>query len=78
MSYEENLNKLKEDLEKSKNLKYKAEARLEQLSVQKEELIKEIKSQNIEPENLEDEIKKLENEIENLFKEVNELMPKDL
>ncbi|EFI42289.1 MULTISPECIES: hypothetical protein [Peptoniphilus] len=77
MNYEYNLNKLKEELEKAKNLKYKAEAKLEQLNVQKEEIIKEIKSHGIEPEHLDEEIEKLKNEIDDLFKKANELIPRD-
>ncbi|SHG94315.1 hypothetical protein SAMN02745245_00106 [Anaerosphaera aminiphila DSM 21120] len=77
MNYEENLNILKDELEKAKNLKYKAEARLEQLNVQKEILIKEIKDLGIEPENLDSEIDNLKKEIDNLFDEAEKLIPRD-
>lgn len=77
MNYEENLSILKSELEKAKTLKYKAEARLEQLTAQREDLIKEIESKGIDPENLNAEISKLKLEIDDLFKEVNELMPRD-
>ncbi|WP_353095243.1 hypothetical protein [Tissierella praeacuta] len=78
MDYEKELNSLKENLEKAKNLKYKAEARLEQLNQQEEEIIKELKGLGVEPEELENEINKLTLEIDRLFKEANELLPKDL
>ncbi|WP_313756508.1 hypothetical protein [Tissierella sp.] len=78
MDYEKELNSLKENLEKAKNLKYKAEARLEQLTQQEEEIIKELKSLGVEPKELENEINKLTLEIDRLFKEANELLPKDL
>lgn len=78
MDYEKELNNLKENLEKAKNLKYKAEARLEQLNQQEEEIIKELKNLGIEPEELENEINKLTLDIDRLFKEADELLPKDL
>lgn len=78
MNYEKELNHLKENLEKAKDLKYKAEARLEQLNQQEEDIIKELDELGVNPENLDDEIKKLSLEIDSLFKEANELLPKDL
>lgn len=78
MDYEKELNSLKENLEKAKNLKYKAEARLEQLNQQEEEIIKELKGMGIEPHELESEISKLTQDINKLFEEANELLPKDL
>lgn len=78
MDYEKKLKELKDNLEKARNLKYKAEARLEQLNQQEEEIIKELKTLGIEPENLETEIKQLTLEIEKLFKEANDLLPRDL
>ncbi len=78
MNYEKELNNLKENLEKAKTLKYKAEARLEQLNKQEEEIIKELKDFGIEPNELENEIKKLTLEINMLFEEANKLLPKDL
>lgn len=78
MDYEKELNSLKENLEKAKNLKYKAEARLEQLNQQEEEIIKELKGMGIEPDELETEISRLTQDINRLFEEANELLPKDL
>ncbi len=78
MDYEKELNSLKENLEKAKNLKYKAEARLEQLNQQEEEIIKELANLGVKPEELENEITRLTLDIDKLFKEANELLPKDL
>ncbi len=78
MDYEKELNSLKENLEKAKNLKYKAEARLEQLNQQEEEIIKELKNLGVKPEELENEINRLTIDIDKLFKEANDLLPKDL
>lgn len=78
MDYEKELNVLKDNLEKAKSLKYKAEARLEQLNNQEQEIIKELKNLGVNPEDLEREIKKLKLEIDKLFEEANTLLPKDI
>lgn len=78
MDYDKELIILKENLEKAKSLKYRAEARLEQLKNQEEEIIKELKDLGVKPEDLDEEINKLTLEINNLFKEANDLLPKTL
>lgn len=78
MDYEKELGQLKDDLEKAKSLKYRAEARLEQLKQQEDEIIKELKELGVNPENLDEEIKNLSDEIDNLFERANQLLPKDL
>jgi chromosome segregation ATPase len=78
MDYEKELNILKDNLEKAKSLKYRAEARLDQLNQQQEEIIKELNSLGVNPEDLEKEIENLTKEIDDLFKEANSLLPKDL
>lgn len=78
MEYEKELSILKENLEKAKTLKYKAEARLEQLKKQEEDLINELKELDVNPEDLEAEIKKLTADIDQLFIKSNELLPKDI
>ncbi len=78
MDYEKELNSLKDNLDKAKSLKYKAEARLEQLNNQQQEIIKELNSLGVNPEDLEEEIKKLKSEIDKLFLEANTLLPKDI
>ena len=78
MDYEKEISQLKDNLEKAKSLKYRAEARLEQLKQQEDEIIKELRDLGIEPKDLENEINKLTSDINNLFKEAKELLPKDL
>lgn len=78
MDYEKELNLLKENLEKAKSLKYRAEARLEQLKQQETEIIKELDDLGVKPEDLEKEIKSLTDEINTLFKEANTLLPTDI
>ena len=76
MDYEENLKNLKEELDRLKNMKYKSEARLEQLNSQKKDILLEIEKLGIKPEDLEKEISNLKNEIDKLFNEANDLMPR--
>lgn len=78
MNYEKELSLLKENLDKAKTLKYKAEARLEQLKHQEDEIIRELNGLGVKPENLEDEIIKLTKVIESLFKDANEMLPNEL
>lgn len=78
MNYDKKLNVLREDLEKAKSLKYRAEARLEQLKKQEDDIVKELEELNVKPEELDGEIQKLTLEIDRLFKEANELLPKDI
>lgn len=78
MNYEKELTNLKENLDKAKNLRYKAEVRLEHLKQQEDEIIKELNELGIEPEELEDEIMKLTKIIESLFKEAKDMLPMDL
>lgn len=44
MNYEENLKNLKDQLDRLKNMKYKSEARLEQLNSQKKKFLLRLKS----------------------------------
>ena len=78
MNYEKELAILKENLDKAKSLKYKAEARLEHLKNQEDEIINELNELGVKPEELEAEIMKLAEVIESLFTEANELLPKDI
>lgn len=76
MKYEDQLNDLKDRLDKAKNLKYKAEARLEQLNMQKKELLSDLEKEGVKPEDLDSEIDKLSKEIEELFIKAENMMPK--
>lgn len=64
--YESIIKSLKEDYEKAKDKKIRAEAKLEQLNKAKEELIKDIEKLGIKPEEMESEIEKLEKELNEL------------
>jgi chromosome segregation ATPase len=75
--YDKALSNLKENLDKAKNLRIRAEARLEQLNRQKQDIVKEIEALGVKPEELDAEIEKLKDEIEALIKRANELLPGD-
>ena len=76
--YEKKLTVIKENLDKAKNLRIRAEARLEQLNKQKEEILKELEDLGVKPENLDTEINRLKSEIEELIKKAEELIPDEL
>jgi len=59
-------------------LKYKAEARLEQLKNQEDQIIRELKTLGVEPADLDKEIESLRVRIEELLKKANEMLPNDL
>ena len=76
--YDKRLNQIKESLDKANNLRIRAEAKLEQLSRQKEDILSELKEMGVEPENLDSEIRKLKDEIEDLITKAEELIPEEL
>jgi len=73
--YEKTIAQLKDNLEKAKSMRFRAEAKLEQLNKQKEEIVNEIISMGLEPENIDKEIEKLKKEIDVLISESRELLP---
>jgi chromosome segregation ATPase len=76
--YEKEINIIKENLDKAKSLRIRAEARLEQLNKQKQEILKELLELGVKPEELENEISRLKSEIETFIKSANDLIPADL
>lgn len=76
--YDKAINDIKENLDKAKNLRIRAEARLEQLNKQKQDILSEIESLGVRPEELDGEIDRLRMEIEDLIKKANEMLPLDL
>ncbi len=62
--------------EKARTEKARAEATLESLEKQREELLTEIGNQGIEPDQLESEIQRLEKEIAGGLARAEELLPK--
>jgi len=78
IDYEKTISQLKENLDKAKSLRIRAEARLEQLNAQKQELLTELSALGVKPENLEDEINKLKTEIEELINKATAMIPSEL
>ncbi|HPD01395.1 MAG TPA: hypothetical protein PLA01_08630 [Acetivibrio sp.] len=76
--YDKRLNQIKESLDKANNLRIRAEAKLEQLSRQKEDILSELKEMGVEPENLDSEIRKLKDDIEDLITKAEKLIPEEL
>lgn len=74
----QDLEVLKKNVEKGKELLGKAHGRLESLEQQEKDLVSQIKEQGVEPENLNDEINKINDEIAQLFNEANGLIPHDI
>jgi len=59
-------------------LRIRAEARLEQLNKQKQDLLSELENLGVKPEDLDTEIERLNNEIESLLKKAKDMLPMDL
>ena len=78
MNYEEELKKLKSDIDRANNLKNVAAANLKVLEDQEAQLLEDLKQLGVQPENLDSTIEKLKKEIEEMLKEANSLMPRDI
>lgn len=75
---EQRIADLKEQIEKARQLKYRYEARLEELQKQRERLLDELRELQVRPEDLESEIGRLQTEVEALLREAAALLPADL
>lgn len=78
LEYEKKINQIKENLDRAKNMRIRAETRLEQLNKQKEEILDELKDLGVSPEQLDSEINRLKNEIEDLINKAEKLIPEEL
>ena len=78
LEYEKKINQIKENLDKAKNMRIRAEARLEQLNKQKEEILTELKELGVSPQELDNEISRLKSEIEDLIDRAEKLIPEEL
>ena len=75
---ENKLSTLKEGLAKAKDMRYKAELKKDSLLKQQDEILEQIRAEQVDPDSLELEIDKLEQEIAALADEVENLIPWDL
>lgn len=78
LEYEKKINQIKENLDKAKNMRIRAEARLEQLNKQKEEILTELKELGVSPQELDNEISRLKSEIEDLIDRAEKIIPEEL
>lgn len=75
---EQELSRLKEAIDKGKDMRYRAEAKLEELENQKQRLLQELAELGVKPEELDAEIARLEQEIDNGLKETWAKIPQEL
>ena len=75
---EQDLSRIKEAIDKAKDMRYRAEAKLEELQNQKNRLLEEFNKLGVSPEDLDQEIDRLEQEIEKGLEETWSLIPKEL
>ncbi len=75
---EKRMAELKEQIEQGRQLRYKYEARLEELKRQRERLLGELAELGVEPERLSEEIERLRAEVEALLSEAEALLPSEL
>ncbi|MFC0471982.1 hypothetical protein ACFFHM_16130 [Halalkalibacter kiskunsagensis] len=78
MNVEQQLTQIKQAIEKARDMRYRAEAKLEELENQKNRLLVELEELGVQPEELDQEIKRLEHEIDLSLKETWDLIPKEL
>lgn len=76
--YEDRLNKITDSINKAKTLRIKAEAKLEALTKQKQEIITELKKMNVDYETLDETIADLKNEIEDMLDKIDKMIPYEL
>ncbi|SFJ24997.1 hypothetical protein [Thermoflavimicrobium dichotomicum] len=75
---EEKIKDIKARLEKAKDLRYKAELRLETLEREEQKILQELDELGVKPDQLQEEIKRLEREIDEDIAQVYALLPEEL
>ena len=78
MDAEKEIHELKQKIDKAKALRYKAEARLEELQKQRQLILDELSKLDVKPEELDEEIENISVQITQLLKEAKDLLPKDI
>lgn len=76
--HEQRVSELRDRIEKARQLKYKYEARLDELNRQRERLFLELAELQVRPEDLAGEIERLQQESDALLQEAAALLPADL
>lgn len=75
---EQQIATLKEQIEQARQLKYRYEARLEELQKQRERLLAELQELHVQPDEVATEIDRLRAEVQGLLEEAASLLPPDL
>ncbi|RAL26400.1 hypothetical protein [Thermoflavimicrobium daqui] len=75
---EEKIKDLKAKLEKAKDMRYKAELRLENLEREEGKILKELNELGVQPDELQEEIERLEREIDEDISKVYAQLPEEL
>lgn len=75
---EEQMQKIKQRLEQAKSDRIRAEARMDQLKQEEQQLLKECEKLGVQPEQLADEIARLENELNEEMAKIWEMLPAEL
>ncbi len=78
IEFDKKIIEIKERLEKAKSAKIRAEARLEQLNRQRDEIVKELEGMGIKEEQLQEEISRLRAEMEESITKAEQLIPKGI
>lgn len=71
------LQELKQKVETAKSEQVRAEARMEELQKQRDQLLKEMETQGVTPESIDQEIQRLEGERDGLIAEAEQLLTGD-
>jgi len=66
---------LKAGIERAKQMRYKYEARIEELGRTQERLLAQVRELGLEPADLDDEIARVQGELEELLRQAAELLP---
>jgi len=69
---------LKGRIEESRQLRYKYEARLEEIGRQRQRVLQELADMGLRPEDLESEIARLQAEVNGLLEDAASLLPPDV
>ncbi|MDV2685503.1 hypothetical protein AB3N04_18915 [Alkalihalophilus sp. As8PL] len=75
---EQDLSKMRKAIDKARDMRYRAEAKLEELENQRTRLLKELEDLGVSPDQLDEEIVRLEKEIDQSLSDTWALIPKEL
>ena len=75
---EKEIQALRKALDEAKDLRNRAEVKLESLERQEKEILRELEELGVEPDRLDEEIARLEREIDEKIKQAWELIPVEL